>query len=81
MKTTAASYYANMTAGILVMHIAAWKSEIANAEANRLAHPAKMDIIGAREAPEAKQSAGPELLEETGLDEALTLALSIEQKQ
>jgi len=46
MKATAQSYYSNLMAGIPTTHIELWEHQIADAEANRLSQPAKMDIMG-----------------------------------
>jgi len=81
MKATAQSYYSNLTAGIPTTHIELWEHQISDAEANRLSQPAKMDIMGTAKPTETLRDADKNVPTDGRLFQALSLALSIEEKQ
>lgn len=81
MMLTARQYYSELSASIPSIHIIVWEADIVSAESTRLVNPAKMDIMAVRPGSGVRQEPRNESQSMTVLEETITLALLIEQKQ
>ena len=81
MMSATEEYYQRLSAGILVESRHLWEQEILHAETTRFADPSAMDILAARIDSASKTVGDTSDHTVSLLEEAINLALDIEEKQ
>lgn len=81
MASAAEEYYLNLSAGISLAYRHVWEQEIVRAENSRFTNASAMDVLAARTDSAGDKAGGSSRPKTSLLDDAINLALDIEEKQ